>query len=206
VYCYFITQERDHFPLARPRLVTLRCHEYNDWYQKSGHIPGPAGENRAWSSRSLSQGKLRAGSPARSVFVGRRRETGELGIGKTCTARELASYAENRGVQVLWGWCYEKQARPLTGPGPSPCVLTFSPRLRPTALSDGARRCRHRRNHSRSTGKTAWPEAALRPGARAAFWWWVAIEMWSYPGSTPFRRPWPGCPVSRYFSGSHSEV
>jgi hypothetical protein len=52
--------------------------------------------------------------------------TGEPGIGKTRTARELASYAENRGVQVLWGWCYEKQARPLTGPGSSPCVLTFS--------------------------------------------------------------------------------
>ncbi len=31
---------------------------------------------------------------------------GEPGIGKTRTARELASYAESRGAQVLWGRCY----------------------------------------------------------------------------------------------------
>ena len=64
-----------------------------------------------------------------SVFVGRQREMAELsaalddaisgqgrlvmlvgepGIGKTRTAQELASLAENQGAQVLWGWCYEE--------------------------------------------------------------------------------------------------
>ena len=64
--------------------------------------------------------------PVRSGFVGREREMGELnkaleealrgqgrmvmlagepGIGKTRTAQELASHAEMRGAQVLWGWC-----------------------------------------------------------------------------------------------------
>jgi predicted ATPase len=63
------------------------------------------------------------------VFVGRHREMGQLqsaledaisswgrlvmlvgepGIGKTHTAQELASRAETRGAQVLWGWCYEE--------------------------------------------------------------------------------------------------
>jgi predicted ATPase len=73
------------------------------------------------------------GSLARSVFVGRQREMGELkaaleealsgqgrlvmlvgepGIGKTRTARELAAYAEAQGVQVLWGRCYEEAGAP----------------------------------------------------------------------------------------------
>ncbi len=64
-----------------------------------------------------------------SSFVGRQREMGELisalddaisghgrlvmlagepGIGKTRTVQELASAAESRGAQVLWGWCYEE--------------------------------------------------------------------------------------------------
>ena len=67
------------------------------------------------------------------VFVGRQREMGELraaleetiaghgrlallvgepGIGKTRTAQELASYAETRGAQVLWGRCYEEEGAP----------------------------------------------------------------------------------------------
>lgn len=67
------------------------------------------------------------------VFVGRQRETGELraaleesiaghgrlamlvgepGIGKTRIAQELASYAKQRGAQVLWGWCYEGEGAP----------------------------------------------------------------------------------------------
>src|ERR671919_3207147 len=37
---------------------------------------------------------------------------GEPGIGKTRTAQELASYAEARGAQVLWGWCYEEAGTP----------------------------------------------------------------------------------------------
>ena len=67
------------------------------------------------------------------VFVGRRREmaqleaalaealagrgrlvmlVGEPGIGKTCTAQELAARAAQRGAQVLWGWCYEEEGAP----------------------------------------------------------------------------------------------
>ena len=66
----------------------------------------------------------RSTQPIGSVFVGRRRETAELtavleeawagqgrivmlagepGIGKTRTAQELATLAEQRGAQVLWG-------------------------------------------------------------------------------------------------------
>ena len=30
---------------------------------------------------------------------------GEPGIGKTRTTQELAVLAEQRGAQVLWGWC-----------------------------------------------------------------------------------------------------
>ena len=34
---------------------------------------------------------------------------GEPGIGKTRTSQELAALAEERGVQVLWGRCYEEE-------------------------------------------------------------------------------------------------
>jgi len=37
---------------------------------------------------------------------------GEPGIGKTRTAQELAKLAEQRGAQVLWGWCYENEGAP----------------------------------------------------------------------------------------------
>jgi DNA-binding CsgD family transcriptional regulator/tetratricopeptide (TPR) repeat protein len=37
---------------------------------------------------------------------------GEPGIGKTRTTQELAAYAETRGTQVLWGWCYEEEGAP----------------------------------------------------------------------------------------------
>lgn len=37
---------------------------------------------------------------------------GEPGIGKTRLAQELASVAEDRGAQVLWGRCYEDQGMP----------------------------------------------------------------------------------------------
>ena len=37
---------------------------------------------------------------------------GEPGIGKTRTAQELASLAEQRGAQVLWGRCYEDDGAP----------------------------------------------------------------------------------------------
>ena len=72
-------------------------------------------------------------SAPRNIFVGRQREfaeltaalddalssrgrlfmlVGEPGIGKTRTAQELASLAETRGAQVLWGRCYEEQGTP----------------------------------------------------------------------------------------------
>ncbi|PKB71974.1 MAG: hypothetical protein BZY87_02770 [SAR202 cluster bacterium Io17-Chloro-G6] len=67
------------------------------------------------------------------IFVGRQREMGELttalessvsgrgrlvllagepGIGKTRTAQELAQEAEARGVEVIWGRCYEEEGSP----------------------------------------------------------------------------------------------
>jgi hypothetical protein len=206
VYCYFITQERDHFPLARPRLVTLRCHEYNDWYQNQatfqaqrvkiehGRVAASARANSAPAARPA----------AYSLAVGGRR--GSWALARPAPPGSWLPTLRTEAFKSSGAGAMRSRRAPLLALGPAPAFLPSAPRLRPTALSDGARRCRHRRNHSRSTGKTAWPEAALRPGARAAFWWWVAIEMWSCPGSTPFRRPWPGCPVSRYFSGSHSEV
>ena len=80
-------------------------------------------------------------------FVGRRREmpeltaalddavsgdgrlvmlAGEPGIGKTRITQELASYAEQQGARVLWGWCYEE--------GPLP-YLPFVEALRAYFLS-----------------------------------------------------------------------
>ncbi len=76
-----------------------------------------------------------------SGFVGRDRELGELntaleetlagqgrivmlvgepGIGKTRTAQELASRAESRGAQVLWGRCYEEEGAPPYWPWVQP--------------------------------------------------------------------------------------
>lgn len=72
-----------------------------------------------------------------SGFVGRERELGELsnaledtlagrgrlvmlvgepGIGKTRIAQELASLAEQRGAQVLWGRSHEEEGAPLSWP------------------------------------------------------------------------------------------
>ncbi len=72
-------------------------------------------------------------SLAGGVFVGRRAEmdqlkaaleealsgkgrlvtlVGEPGIGKTRTAQELVTFASMRGMQVLWGRCYEEQGVP----------------------------------------------------------------------------------------------
>ena len=41
---------------------------------------------------------------------------GEPGIGKTRTAQELASYAQERGAKVLWGWCFEEEGAPSYWP------------------------------------------------------------------------------------------
>jgi eukaryotic-like serine/threonine-protein kinase len=88
------------------------------------------------------------GNLARSAFVGRQREMGELkaalqeaqsgqgqllmlvgepGIGKTRTAWELASYAETRGAQVLWGRCYEKAGAPPYWPWVQPLCSYIQP-------------------------------------------------------------------------------
>ncbi len=74
---------------------------------------------------------------AGGVFVGREQELGELrssldqalaghgrlvllagepGIGKTRLAEELATYAQVRGAQVLWGRCYEGEGAPAFWP------------------------------------------------------------------------------------------
>jgi DNA-binding CsgD family transcriptional regulator len=45
---------------------------------------------------------------------------GEPGIGKTRTAEELASIAEQRGVLTLWGRCYEEQGAPPYWPWVQP--------------------------------------------------------------------------------------
>ncbi|MCH8095402.1 MAG: ATP-binding protein, partial [Chloroflexi bacterium] len=45
---------------------------------------------------------------------------GEPGIGKTRIAQELAAYAEQRGAQVLWGWCYEGEGAPPYWPWVQP--------------------------------------------------------------------------------------
>ncbi len=37
---------------------------------------------------------------------------GEPGIGKTRLAQELARHAQERGAQVLWGWCHEQAGAP----------------------------------------------------------------------------------------------
>lgn len=38
--------------------------------------------------------------------------TGDPGIGKTRTAQEISTYASTRGVQVIWGRCYEERGAP----------------------------------------------------------------------------------------------
>jgi tetratricopeptide (TPR) repeat protein len=45
---------------------------------------------------------------------------GEPGIGKTRMAQELSAYAEQRGAQVLWGWCYEEVGAPPYWPWVQP--------------------------------------------------------------------------------------
>ena len=84
-------------------------------------------------------------SLAGGVFVGRLREmddlqaaledalsgrgrlvalSGEPGIGKTRTAQELVSLAEDRGAKVLWGWCYEHRGAPPYWPWPQ-CIRAY---------------------------------------------------------------------------------
>ena len=45
---------------------------------------------------------------------------GEPGIGKTRTTQELASFAQEQGAQVLWGWCFEEEGAPPFWPWVQP--------------------------------------------------------------------------------------
>ena len=48
---------------------------------------------------------------------------GEPGIGKTRTAQELAAYAKEHGVQVLWGWLRGRGRPSLLALGPDDAVV-----------------------------------------------------------------------------------
>ena len=37
---------------------------------------------------------------------------GDSGIGKSRTSQELATLADQRGAQALWGRCYEEEGAP----------------------------------------------------------------------------------------------
>ncbi len=66
---------------------------------------------------------------------------GEPGIGKTRTAREIAAYAETRGAQVLWGWCYEEEGAPPYWPWVQPLrsyVLQRDPEELSSQMGPGA--------------------------------------------------------------------
>ena len=77
--------------------------------------------SRVFVGRHREMGELRAA--LEDVISGRGRMVmlaGEPGIGKTRTAQELASLAEARGAQVLWGRCYEGQGAPPYWPWVQP--------------------------------------------------------------------------------------
>ena len=66
---------------------------------------------------------------------------GEPGIGKTRLAQELASNAQERGVRVLWGWCYEGEGAPPYWPWVDSIrnyVQSTKPSLLQTQLGSGA--------------------------------------------------------------------
>jgi eukaryotic-like serine/threonine-protein kinase len=85
----------------------------------------------------MEESALSNGSPSAATFVGRARELAELraglddaidgrgrlfllagepGIGKTRLADELARLAGARGVQVVWGRCWEGSGAPAYWP------------------------------------------------------------------------------------------
>ncbi|MBI1816733.1 MAG: protein kinase [Deltaproteobacteria bacterium] len=99
---------------------------------------------------------------ASGIFVGRDKETqqlraafddalsgrgrilllvGEPGIGKTRTAEELATYAQMRGAQVLWGRCHEGEGAPAYWPWVNAIrayVHTREPKLLAAEMGPGA--------------------------------------------------------------------
>ena len=95
-------------------------------------IAAELGVNRGRVARALKANASQSLTPTAS-FIGRQQELGTLttaldealagrgqivmlagepGIGKTRTSQEIASIAERRGAQVLWGRCYEGQGAP----------------------------------------------------------------------------------------------
>ena len=78
-------------------------------------LPAPGGRSRnAFVGRYREMAELR--SALEDTLAGQGRMVmlvGEPGIGKTRTAQELATLAEQRGAQVLWGRCYEEGAPPF---------------------------------------------------------------------------------------------
>jgi predicted ATPase len=66
---------------------------------------------------------------------------GEPGIGKTRTAQELDNYAQESGMQVLWGRCYEEQGMPPYWPWVQalrPYVRGLEPEQLRSLLGEGA--------------------------------------------------------------------
>lgn len=116
--------------------------------QLDSPLPASTGlSNPPGSTEGLVQSQSGAGRPKDSAgegdrgFVGRLRETGELGnalenvisdhgqllmlvgepgIGKTRTAQEMTARAENLGMLVLWGRCYEGEGAPPYWPWVQP--------------------------------------------------------------------------------------
>ncbi len=89
----------------------------------SAFEPGAVGPDLATTGVAPFVGRARELSVLRAAVAdtldGRGRLVllaGEAGIGKTRTAEEVAAHASQRGMQVLWGRCYEGEGAPAFWP------------------------------------------------------------------------------------------
>ena len=120
----------------------MRCPSCSGENPSGAHFCMTCGTSMAASEETAPPVQATATSiPASGDFVGRQRELGELtsalddaiagrgrlvmlvgepGIGKTRTARELSTIAEQRGAQALWGRCYEGEGAPPYWPWVQP--------------------------------------------------------------------------------------
>ena len=120
----------------------MRCPSCSGENPSGAHFCMTCGMSMAASEETAPPVQATATSiPASGDFVGRQRELGELtsalddaiagrgrlvmlvgepGIGKTRTARELSTIAEQRGAQALWGRCYEGEGAPPYWPWVQP--------------------------------------------------------------------------------------